>query len=70
MIDRDNNDQYLSAVLVRWGSRAKKILIRGTQAFGEKAEGSDMPGLWPAMRGWLEQNPDWFVAMHRPISTG
>jgi hypothetical protein len=70
VIDRENTDPYLSAVLVRWGKHAKKILIRGTQTFGEKAEGSDMPGLWSAMRGWLAQNPEWFVAMHRPNQYG
>lgn len=70
VIDRDNSAEYLAAVLERWGHRARKIMIRGTQTFGERAEVGEGPGLWPAMRSWVKENPGWFVAMHRPNQYG
>jgi hypothetical protein len=70
VIDRDNSAEYLTAVLDRWGNHARKILIRGTQTFGEQAEFGDGPGLWPAMRSWIETHPDWFIAMHRANQYG
>jgi hypothetical protein len=71
VIDRDNSAEYLSAVLNRHAATTTKaILIRGTQAFGEKAEGEEKPGLFLAMREFIEANPDWFIYAHYPKQYG
>ncbi len=70
VIDRTNSAEYLSTLLARHGEMAKMILIRGSQTFGERAEGSDEPGLWQAMREWLTNHPQWYVAVHRPNQYG
>jgi hypothetical protein len=42
----------------------RRIIIRGTGAFGEKAEGMDAPGLLVALRRFLRANPEWSVIYH------
>jgi hypothetical protein len=55
----------LTAELDRHGGQVKRaIIIRGTRAFGEHAEGSTEPGLFPAIKQWLLDHPEWFVAGH------
>lgn len=72
VIDRDNSAEYLSAVLERHGASARyMIMIRGTQAFGERAEfDASKPGMFQAIREWIEKHPDWFVMDHRPNQYG
>lgn len=72
VIDRDNDADYLTEVLNRHAEGAKKaILIRGTQAFGEKSEVDPArPGLFHAMKGFLEANPHWFIQAHYPNQYG
>lgn len=72
VIDRDNDAEFLANVLQRHASEARRyIMIRGTQAFGEKSElDPARPGLWSAMREFLETNPQWFIFEHRPNQYG
>ncbi len=43
---------------------SRRIILRGTAAFGERAEGVDAPGLLPALRRFLRQHPEWTVIYH------
>lgn len=72
VIDRENSAEYLTNVLNKHSNKVKKyILIRGTQAFGEKAEfDQSKPGLWPAMKNFLSTHNEWFVAQHWPVYYG
>lgn len=55
----------LYAELQRHGGRVRRwILLMSTQAFGERAEGSEGPGLLPAMRRWMQERPEWSVIYH------
>lgn len=42
----------------------RRIIMRGTAAFGERAEGMDAPGLLVALRRYLRDHPDWSVVYH------
>lgn len=42
----------------------RRIVMRGTGAFGEKAEGMDAPGLLVALRRFLRANTKWSVVYH------
>lgn len=72
VIDQIMRGDYLSAVLNKHGHYSSKyILIRGTAAFGDKAEfAPDSPGLFSAIKEWIETNPDWFVAEHKTNQYG
>lgn len=48
---------------------AKRILIRSTGSFGETAEHGG-PGMFYAMRKFLEEHPQWFVAEHTDVQYG
>jgi len=72
IIDKVNDAGYLTAVLQRHGASVRQmIMVRGTQAFGEKAEfDARRPGLFHAMREWIENHPEWFVMKHWPNQYG
>jgi len=72
VIDRDNDAEFLASVLQRHAGEANRyIMIRGTQAFGEKSElDPTRPGLWQAMREFIDANPEWFIREHRPNQYG
>lgn len=42
----------------------RRIILRGTQAFGEVAEGGHGPGLLAGLRRWMQAHPDWSVIYH------
>jgi hypothetical protein len=66
VIDKVNDSQYLVDVLAKHGDKAKQlIMIRGTQAFGEKSEPDpNKPGMFYAIKDWIAKNPNWFVLQH------
>ena len=66
VIDRENSAEYLYSVLNKHANKTKRdIIIRGTESFGEKAEfDHTKPGLWVAMREFLSNNKEWFIAQH------
>jgi len=72
VLDRDNDAEFLSKALARHGNGAMRyIMIRGTQSFGERSEiDPSKPGLWDAMKGFLERNEEWFILEHRPNQYG
>lgn len=70
VIDTEHNAGRLWAELTRHGDKAQRILIRGTGAFGEKAEGADAPGLLPAIRRWVKENSAWTVTYHTVAQYG
>ena len=72
VVDRENDSEYLAEVLARHADTTKKaILIRGTQSFGERAEADpNRPGLFKAMREFVEANPSWFIQAHYPNQYG
>lgn len=40
------------------------LVVRGTGAFGERAEGSEEPGLFHALRPYMAEHPEWFLIHH------
>jgi len=65
VIDTVHSAAHLRDELAAWaGLVRRRIVIRGTQAFGEVAEGSDEPGLRVAMREWMREHPEWSVIYH------
>jgi hypothetical protein len=71
IIDKENSAPYLSGVLERHApSCSKYILIRGAQNFGEKSECGTKPGMWEAVKDWVANNPEWFIAFHNPQQFG
>lgn len=65
ILDTVHSAERLTAELDRHAEKVRKrILVRSTGAFGVKAEGEDKPGLFAAMRQFIEDNPEWFVARH------
>jgi len=67
VLDQVMRADYVTAVLNKHASKASKyILLRGTQAFGEKAEfDTTQPGLFAAIKEFLANNPEWFIISHR-----
>jgi hypothetical protein len=67
-IDTVHAGPRLSAELEAHGERVRRfIVLRGTGAFGERAESSEReppPGLFHGLRPWLEANPQWAVIAH------
>lgn len=60
VIDTVHTAERLRAELDRWaGSVSRWIVLRGTKAFGEHAEGSKQPGLLVAAREFMQRNPHW-----------
>lgn len=64
VLDTVHHADRLWRELDRHGRRAQRILIRGTGAFGEHAEGGGAPGLLPAIRRWIKENPEWTTVYH------
>ena len=64
VLDTINHRDHLAAELERYaGSVSRRILIRGTGAFGEVAEGG-VPGQFEAIQMFLIKHPEWFVMLH------
>jgi hypothetical protein len=64
-IDDVHTADRLGAQLAKYAPLVqRRILIRGTGAFGERAEGSDQPGLLVALRRFLRKHPEWSVIYH------
>lgn len=64
VIDTIHHADRLIAELNRHaGAVTKRILLRGTEAFGEHAEGGG-PGLLPAIRRWVREHPEWSSIYH------
>lgn len=64
-IDSVHSAERLWTELEKHGERVKRYLVlRGTGAFGEKAEGADAPGLLYAIRRWMKEHPEWSVVHH------
>jgi hypothetical protein len=71
ILDTVHSSERLTAELDRHADKCRRrILVRSTGAFGVKAEGEDAPGLFAAMRQFIEDNPEWFVARHEPKQWG
>jgi len=64
ILDHINTGEYVRKTLDTHASNFALILIRGSETFGEKAEGIEAPGLWYGMKEFLAANPNWFVANH------
>jgi hypothetical protein len=64
-IDSVHHADRLWAELEKHGGQVRRYLVvRGTQAFGERAEGGNGPGLMPALRRWMRERPEWSVVYH------
>lgn len=64
-IDDIHTADRLFAQLAKFaGLVRRRIVIRGTGAFGERAEGIAAPGLLVALRRFLRENPAWTVIYH------
>lgn len=65
VIDTVHSSERLGAELQRHaGKVSERILVRGTGAFGEQAEGSNDPGLLHAVRSFVKERPEWTVTHH------
>jgi hypothetical protein len=64
-IDDVHTADRLWAQLEKYGPLVqRRIVMRGTASFGERAEGMDAPGLLVALRRFLRANPKWSVVYH------
>jgi hypothetical protein len=63
-IDHINESEYIYKTLESKFDKYKLIAVRGTQTFGEKAEGVEGLGLWDGMKKFLSNHPEWFVSKH------
>jgi hypothetical protein len=71
VIDDVHHADVLLAQLAAWApSVRQRILLRGTQDFGEVAEGGQGPGLRVGMRAWMTEHPEWSVIYHSPAQYG
>jgi hypothetical protein len=71
VIDSVHHADRLYAELQKFAGRVNRfILLRGTQAFGEVAEGNQGPGLWHALRRFCREWPEWSVVYHTPDQYG
>lgn len=65
VIDTVHHADRLWAELSKHGKKVnKRIMLRGTGAFGEQAEGGQGPGLLPAVRRFIHDNREWTVIYH------
>lgn len=70
-IDSVHSAERLQLELDQHASRVGRFLVlRGTGAFGEVAEGGQSPGLFAAVRPFLEAHPDWFIVFHTGAEYG
>ena len=70
VIHSRHHAESLYAELVALAPRTtQRILLRSTGAFGEQAEGGG-PGLLPAMRRFLRENPEWHIIEHSQANWG
>lgn len=71
VIDTIHHADRLYAELTAWADHVRgRIVIRGTQAFGEIAEGRNGPGLLVALRRWMRERPEWSVVYHSAAQYG
>lgn len=72
VIDTVHHGDRLRAELERHGDQARRfILLRGTAAFGRSAEGAGGgPGLFAALRPWMQERPEWRIVYHSPHQYG
>jgi hypothetical protein len=71
VIDTVHHADRLLGELGRFaGQVRKRIALRGTQQFGEIAEGGKGPGLLAGLRRWLREHPEWSVIYHAPEQYG
>jgi len=69
-IDTKHNGSRLSAELLKHGSKVNRaIMIHDTSNFGEKGDDGG-PGLNEALRNWINEHPEWFVAFYNPLQYG
>lgn len=60
VIDTEHHADRLSMELDRHAPKVRHwIMLRGTGTFGEKAEGSNGPGLLVAARDFMSKHPEW-----------
>jgi hypothetical protein len=65
VLDTVHHADRLYAELTRHAPQlAGRVLLRGTGAFGEMAEGGQGPGLLPAVRRFVAEHPEWTVIEH------
>lgn len=65
VIDTVHHADRLTAELERFAPSVKRwIVLRGTGAFGQKAEGGNGPGLLVGLRRYMEAHPEWFPIYH------
>lgn len=70
-LDTIHSAEQLTKELAAYAPQVRRrIVLRGTQAFGERAEGTDGPGLLVALRQYLRQHPEWSVIYHSPRQYG
>lgn len=78
-IDTKHNGNRLSEELNKHGSKVRRAIVvhdtagwlpmQASQGWGERGDDGG-PGLNQAMRDWIEQNPEWFVAFFDPKQYG
>lgn len=70
-LDTIHHADRLTLELTRFAPSVRRyIVLRGTQSFGETAEGGNGPGLLVGLRHFLRTNPEWSVVHHTPDQYG
>lgn len=63
-LDNTHHADYVAGELEKFGTKTLMyILVRGTGAFGEIAEGGG-EGVFKPLRDFIKQNPEWYVYYH------
>jgi len=71
VIDTVHHADRLLQELAKFAPQVRqRICLRGTQSFGEIAEGGGGPGLLAGLRRWMRQTPEWSVIYHSPEQYG
>ncbi len=64
VIDTVHHADRLAAELSRHAGQARRIMCRGTAAFGVRSEDGKGEGLYAPLRQWIADHPEWFVCYH------
>lgn len=69
-IDKKHTGEAVYSELTKYAPKVTTyILLHDTELYGVTGE-DKKPGLWVAVKKFLKENPDWFIAFHTPMQYG
>jgi hypothetical protein len=68
--DSKHTAEHVYSLLTRHAVKVRRYLVfHDTQIFGERGEDGG-PGILPALRRFMQENPQWSVVYHSPANNG